>query len=64
MKTKRTKRSVEAAQANGRRMALIDTEVKGFVCRITPNGARPYYLKYSRANRARWLPGLFPDRVE
>ena len=54
MKLKLTKRSVEAAQANGSRLTLIDSEVRGFVCRITPNGARTYYLKYSRANRARW----------
>jgi len=45
-KVKLTKRIVENVKADGRRITLNDSEIKGFQCRISPAGIRTYYLYY------------------
>ncbi len=46
MKTKLTKRAVEAIQPGSSDMILWDTEISGFGCKITPKGTRVYFLYY------------------
>lgn len=53
MKTKITKRIVEAMKPGLRDAFLWDTDIPGFGCKVTPKGARIYLLQYSRGGRAR-----------
>src|SRR4051794_5975619 len=51
MRAKITKRVVDAARPG----KLYDTDVKGFVFVVTPNGAKSYAVEY-RAGRGRGAP--------
>jgi integrase len=53
MKTRLTKRSVEAIAAEDRAVLAWDTEIPGFGVKVTPRGARVYVLQYSHRNRDR-----------
>src|ERR1051325_12003162 len=55
MKTRLTKRSVEAIAAEDRAVLAWDTEIPGFGVKVTPKGARVYVLQYSRRNHSRRL---------
>ena len=64
-----TKRVVESVRkpAAGR-ISVFDSEVKGFLLRVTANDARSYYLCYRLRGRQRWLrigghPDLTPDEA-
>lgn len=49
---KLTKRAIEAAPIKDKDFILWDTELKGFHCKITPNGKKSYFLYY-RTNDGR-----------
>ncbi len=51
------KRVVDAAQAdpNGKEIKIWDDELKGFVLRIRPNGAKMYVVFYRVGLRQRWF---------
>ncbi len=51
---KLTKRLVEAVEPEGKDVILRDSEIKGFLCKITPKGKRIYLLYYrTKAGRER-----------
>ncbi len=43
---KLTKRLVESASPQNKDILLWDSELKGFLCKITPTGKRSYFLYY------------------
>ncbi len=51
MKTKLTKRSVEAIKPQERDLLVWDTEIPGFGVKVTPKGLRVYVLQYSQRDR-------------
>ena len=53
MRSKITKRSVEAISPGSRDIFLWDTELRGFGCKITPKGSRIYIFQYWKNRRAR-----------
>ena len=53
MKTKLTKRTVDAASPGKRDTFLWDTETAGFGLKVTPAGNRVYVLQYRIGNRLR-----------
>ena len=50
--SKLTKRVIESAPIKDKDFILWDTELKGFHCKITPNGKKSYFLYY-RTNDGR-----------
>ena len=51
MLTKITKRTVDAAQANGADQFLWDSDLKGFGLKVTPAGNKVYILQYRKGGR-------------
>jgi integrase len=49
-RVKLTKRSVEATTPSDRDIVLRDTELKGFLCKVTPSGRRIYFCYYRSAH--------------
>ena len=45
-RVKITKKVIENIKAGSKRLTLHDSEIKGFQCRINPNGSKVYYLYY------------------
>lgn len=50
-----SKRVVDATLPGGEEKRVWDTEVKGFVLRVFPNGRKSYGVKYRIGARQRWL---------
>lgn len=50
-----TKRVVDATLPGEEEQRVWDTEVKGFVLRVFPNGRKSYGVKYRIGSRQRWL---------
>jgi len=44
--TRLTKRTVEAVSLSNKDIILRDSEIKGFLCKVTPKGRRVYMLNY------------------
>ncbi|KCZ48505.1 hypothetical protein HY17_16785 [Hyphomonas sp. CY54-11-8] len=55
---KLTKTVVENAKPKSTTYELRDTEVKGFLLKVTPNGAKTYYLAYTTLRRKRRKPKI------
>lgn len=56
IRAKITKRLVDAAlPAGDAELRIWDTEIKGFLLRISPAGRKTYCLKYRYCGRQRWL---------
>ena len=53
VKTKLTKRSVEAVRPGEKDIWLYDSELKGFGLKVTPKGSRVYFVQYWFAGRRR-----------
>jgi len=53
MKTRLTKRSVEAIEPGARDVLVWDADIPGFGVKVTPSGARIYVLQYSRRDKTR-----------
>lgn len=54
-KAKITKRLVDATHPGAVEKRVWDTEVKGFVLRVFPNGRKSYGVKYRIGARQRWM---------
>ena len=57
-KLKLTKRAVEAAKPLTKDLILWDTELKGFGCKVTPNGRKVYFLYYRTASGQQRRPTI------
>lgn len=55
IRTKLTKRLIEATKPPAEEVRLWDAEVKGFVLRVFPSGRRTFALKYRIGSRQRWF---------
>lgn len=55
---KLTKRLVESATTADRDVILLDSEVRGFGCKITPARRRVYFLYYRTASGQRRRPTI------
>lgn len=55
IRAKITKRLVDAASPAEAELRIWDSEVKGFLLRISPAGRKTYCLKYRYCGRQRWL---------
>lgn len=51
MRTKLTKRTIDAARAGDKEIFLWDTEVRGFGLRVKPSGTKTYLIQYRNAQR-------------
>lgn len=56
MRAKITKRLVDTAEAQGKRLFIFDTEVKGFGLSVTTRGSKSYILDYRPAPGGRATP--------
>lgn len=54
-KAKISKRLVDAVAPGADEIRIWDTDVKGFVLRVFPNGRKSYGVKYRIGSRQRWL---------
>lgn len=62
MRAKLTKRMIDASVSGSTEIRVWDTEVKGFVLRIFPDGRRNFGVKYRIGARQRWFTiGNFGD---
>lgn len=55
---KLTKRAIEAQVPGKKDIILWDTELKGFGCKVTPNGRRSYFLYYRNASGSQRRPAI------
>ena len=55
MKSKLTKRSIDALQPTDKRFTVWDTELKGFGVRVNADGSKTFVVKYFFRGRQRWL---------
>ena len=58
MKTKLTKRVVEALKPGKKDIIFWDTELSGFGVKITPKGRRAYFIYYRTAERRERRPSI------
>ena len=58
MRAKLTKRVVEGIAPSDRDVIVWDTELRGFGCKVTPNGRRSYLLYYRTADGQQRKPAL------
>ena len=59
MKAKLSSRALQALQPRDKPFEVVDSELKGFLLRVQPSGARTYYLSYrnSQGKRGRYRIG-------
>ena len=53
-----TKRLVEAIEPENKDVIIRDSELKGFICKITPKGKRTYMLYYRTKNNTERRPSI------